>query len=208
MIFSLTACGTSTQHEETPTTSTEINNVQNEVADTTTPTEETINQDETVTEEPVNEFSVIDTFIAKYNAFAVNQISDITEMDIQGDDYRTEYRLNAFKTAIGKKGTITGGNIEIVNYGSWSNDTIRYYITTDTLDNAIDIYTTIIHILDSSITDEEIADSYSSLDSVSSANIYLGSSGYISGYINTNYANGGVSGYEIMIDCDKLNFMD
>lgn len=38
-------------------------------------------------------------------------------MDIQIDDYRTEFRLNIFKNALGKKGTITGGNIEIVNYG-------------------------------------------------------------------------------------------
>ncbi len=184
----------------------------NKVPDTTTDTTGNVTTEDTNTtagtEEPINEFAVVDTFIEKYNAVAVNQISDITEMDIQGDDYRTEFRLNAFKTAIGKKGVITGGNIDIVNYGTWSNDTIRVYVTTDTLDNAIDIYTTLIHILDGSITDEDIADSYSSLDSVSSANIYLGSSGYISGYINTNYANGGVSGYEIMIDCDKLNFMD
>lgn len=208
MVLSLTACGTTTPQENAPVTSTEANSIQNENVEATTPIEEPISEEELATEEPITEFDVVDTFINKYNIVAVNQISDITEMDIQGDDYRTEFRLNAFKTALGKKGTITGGRINIVNYGTWSNDTIRIYATTDTLDNAIDIYTTIIHILDNSITDEEIADSYSSLDSVSSTNIYLGSASYISGYINCKYANGGISGYEIMIDCSKLNFME
>ncbi len=188
--------------EETSST-TNDEQVENNTSDTINDntTEENI-------EEPVDEFAIIDTFIDKYNDVAVNTISDIVEMDIQGDDYRTEFRLNAFKSALGKKGSITGGRINIVNYGTWENDTIRFYVTTDNLDNAIDIYTTIIHILDSSITDEEIADSYSSLEHVSSANIYLGSAGYISGYINCTYANGGIGGYEIMIDCDKINFMN
>lgn len=52
--------------------------------------------------------SNIDKFIECYNLSCKNQITDIQDMDIQdmdiqGLDYRTEYRLNAFKNAVGKK---------------------------------------------------------------------------------------------------------
>lgn len=67
------------------------------------------------------------------------------------------------------------------------------------MDTAIDIYTQIIHILDSTITDDKIKDSYSSLEYTDIANIYLGSTGYISGYINGN---------EIMVNCEEINYME
>lgn len=164
--------------------------------------------EETTQQEEVNDYEVIDVFIEKYNSITDNKITNIREMDIQGDDYRTEFRLNAFKNAIGKKGKLVDGNINIVNYGVWSNDAVRIYVNAKSLDKVIKIYTRIIHILDDSISDEDIKDSYSSLDTVDSANIYLGSSGHISGYINVTYANGGVSGYEVMIDCDDINYVD
>ena len=190
MIFSLTAC--SSKEQEIPQNETNVT------------TNDEIEQDVTLSEgtsthEDVDEFTVIDTFIEKYNAITDDQITDVSEMDIQGDDYRTEFRLNAFKNALGKKGTITVGNIEIVNYGEGANDTVRFYVNTDSLDTAIDIYTQIIHTLDSTITDDEIKDSYSSLEYTDMANIYLGSTGYISGYINGN---------EIMVNCEEINYME
>lgn len=147
--------------------------------------------------------SIIDRFIALYGS---NNISDISNLDIRSIDYRTEYRLNSFKNAVGKKGIIDCGTIEIVNYGTFSSDSIRIYAVTDTLDSATTLCFNVIHILDASISDDEISAELAPLENVSSANIYLGSAGYISGYINTNYENGGVSGYEIMIDCSKINF--
>lgn len=156
--------------------------------------------------EVLNEHSVIDKFIELYNTSNTNPIYNLAEMDIQGDDYRTEFRLNAFENAVGQKGAINGGTVQIVNYGVWSNDTIRVYAATDTYENAIDLYTTIIHILDSTITDDEIADQYSGFSHTGSSTIYLGNAGFISGYIETSYANGGVDGYEIMIDCSKILF--
>lgn len=147
--------------------------------------------------------SIFDRFIDLYGR---DRITNIKKLDINGNDYRTEYRLDAFKRAIGQKGNIDCGTIEILNYGVWTNDSIRFYATVDTLENAKALCTDIIHILDSSISDEDISSEFSPLDTVSSANIYLGSTGYISGYIHTNYANGGVSGYDVMIDCSKINF--
>lgn len=156
--------------------------------------------------EPPNEYAVLDQFIELYNSIANYQISEIVDLDMQGDDYRTEYRLNAFKNAVGKKAVIPGGSIELLNYGVWSNDSIRIYAVSDALDAAIELCTNAIHILDASISDEEILKQFDSLEYVNSANIYLGDAGYISGYVNVFHSNGSIGGYEIMLDCTQLNF--
>lgn len=129
-------------------------------------------------------------FISLYNETATTPITDVTDMDIHGADYRTEFRLGAFKNAVGKKGVINGLPICIVNYGNFSNNSIRIYATASTDDSALDIYTTTIHILDSSITNEEMMEEFTA------ASIYL--DGCISGYVN---------GQDIMLDCTKINFV-
>ena len=86
--------------------------------------------------EPPNEYAVVDNFILKYNTVANFPISDITEMDIHGEDYRTEFRLGAYDNALGKKGIADNSTFEVVNYGGWNNDYLRVYIHTDTLENA------------------------------------------------------------------------
>lgn len=153
-------------------------------------------------------YSSLDIFIDNYNSTSDYPITDISELDIQGIDYRTEYRLNAFKNAVGYKGTVNENEIHIVNYGNFSNESIRLYMTADSIDKVIDVYEKSICILDDTIADNDIKDGYGSLDTTGSANFYLGKSGYISGYINCIYADGGISGYELMIDCSKLNFID
>ncbi len=157
-----------------------------------------------------NEYTAIDRFIEKYNALADSPISGLEQMDIQGEDYRVEYRLNAFENAVGKKGTVDGGSIEVVNYGvqngAQSNFIIRVYATINSYENAINFYKTVVGIFDDSIPEEEISKQYSALSETGSANIYLGTAGHISGYINETYANGGTAGYEIMIDCSDLNY--
>lgn len=48
-----------------------------------------------------NPYSIIDNFISKYNVASDNQITNISILDIRDSDYRVEYRLNAFKNAVG-----------------------------------------------------------------------------------------------------------
>lgn len=180
-----------------------------------------INYNETISSEPtesesipiseskeIDPYSSVDIFINNYNSISDYHITGINELDIQGIDYRTEYRLDAFKDAVGYKGTINENEIHIVNYGNFSNDSIRIYMIADSIDKVIDVYEKSICVLDDTISDIEIKDGYSSLDTTGSANFYLGKSNYISGYINCIYADGGINGYELMIDCSKLNFID
>ena len=138
-----------------------------------------------------DEFATIDQFINLYNGSASTPITDITDMDIHGSDYQTEFRLHAYDNAVGKKGTIAGSPISIVNYGNFSNDCIRIYVTAASDDIALEIYTTTIHIFDSTITDEDI------MKELDSASIYLGENGCIVGY---------VQGRDIMLDCTKIKF--
>lgn len=151
-----------------------------------------------------NKFGIVNKFIALYNNSSNNiSIDNISKMDIHGKDYRTEFRLGAFDNAVGKKGTINDESIYIINYGNSSNDSIRIYAVAKSVDDAIDIYTTTIHILDGSITEQEIKSKYdtSNFDSI---NINFDENTNINGYIERTYSDGKISGYDIMIDCTDL----
>lgn len=172
-------------------------------AETQAPTSETLITTETTattdtldTEESTQEGSAVDRFIEIYNDSYDDKITDISDLDIQGDDYRTEYRLGAFKKAVGKKGILDQNEIEIITYG-YSNSAIRFYMTTDSMDDATKICRNIIHLLDNSISDDEITEEFDSLDTTKYASLYLGDTGYIGGYIDN---------FTFMIDCSKIKF--
>ena len=149
--------------------------------------------------ERVDEYAVIDRFIEILSTEADASILEVVKMDIHGDDYKVEFRLNAFENAVGKKGTTGSATIEIINYGVWDNDSIRVYATFPSHDDAVAFAKTVIPIYDASITDEEITEN---LDR--STSIVLGLGGYITGYIN----NTNSGDCDLMIDCTKLNFME
>ena len=150
-----------------------------------------------------NEYASVERFIGIYNSDSANPASDITEMDIQGEDYRTEFRLQAFDNAVGVKGTIAGGTIEVVNYGVWDNDSIRVYAYVESRDAAVALVYDLIHILDKTVSDDDIAN-----DLEYSSSILLGSKSQITGYIEDDYADGKVAGYDVMIDCSSIGFME
>ena len=154
--------------------------------------------------EPVNEYAIIDRFIALYNETAAIPLADVVPMDIHGEDYRTEFRLQAFNNAIGKKASLSGDSLQIVNYGVWSNDSIRFYGYFASYDDAVQFVYDLVHILDNSISDENITAEFSGFEYTSSVNIYLGDAGYISGYLHTSYSDGKVGGYDVFIDCTDL----
>ena len=103
---------------------------------------------------------------------------------------------NCGQISINALGMLDQNEIEIVMYG-YSNDKIRFYMTTDSMDDAIQICTNIIHLLDDSISDDEIAEEFDSLDTTKYTSLYLGDTGYIGGYIDN---------CTFMIDCSKIKF--
>lgn len=155
------------------------------------------------TEDP---YIKIDEFINLYSS-SFAQITDISEMDIHGDDYRTEFRLNAFKNAVGKKCSVGSSYVEIVSYSTITKDSIRFYVYSDSIDSITELFTSIIHILDSTISDDEINEICDSLKD-NDQNILLGKGNYMTGYIISNYNDGVIGGYEMMIDCSKINYLE
>ncbi len=163
-------------------------------------------------EETKDKYYIIDTFISKYNENSSRKISNSIEIDIQDKEsgyYRTEYRLNAFNGALAKQSTIGNYTMDIVNYRV-SNDyptessDLRIYITVDTYEDMQIILESILKVMDSNITSEDINDIYDTLEVVSSKSLVLGQSDEITGYINKNNSNK----YEIMIDTSKIYFLN
>ena len=147
-----------------------------------------------VTQQATEPVDIVGLFIDRYNSTAAVQIADVSELDVQGDDYRVEYRLQAFDDAVGQKGTIGNGTIEIINY----RDSIRVYATADTEETAIGIISVVIGIIDETITAEDVSESLSR-----SNNIVLGKGGSITGYLNKTNSGG----YEIMVDGSAAGLM-
>lgn len=175
---------------------------------TKSPNETTMQTDPTkqptvvpTTAHAVSPKSILTDFIDQYNSVSQLPVDGITAMDIQGDDYRTEFRLNAFEDAVGQKGTFSGGTMQVVIYGTWELDQIRIYAYADTYEAAAEVAGAVIGILGPELSPDEIAKVLEE-----PGNISLGDRYYITGYINADYANGGIAGYEIMIDASKILF--
>ncbi len=151
-------------------------------------------------------YAAVDDFIALYNSTSADLITEISTMDIRGVDYRTEFRLNAFNNATGKKGALMSGTVQVVNYGVYERNEFRIYASFDTLDEAITLYRNTITVCGGNVPDQ-LADSIKqTITSVSSMN--LGGYASLTGTIHTRHSNGGVSGYDIMLDGNVSAFAE
>lgn len=144
--------------------------------------------------------SAVDTFYSLYNASAKYGVSELAEMDIQGDDYRHEFRLSAFSSADGKKGTVDGGVFEAVNYGNMGKTQFRIYATVDSKETAVQIVYDVIHIFDSSISDAKIR------SEVEKDDIRFVFGSQIQGYVLRTATTDPISGYKVFVDCSNINF--
>ena len=99
----------------------------------------------------------ISAFIEQYNNIADVPITNPIEIDIHASEYyRTEFRLNAFKNAVAKRGSIGESTIDIINYGNLANDKIRLYLSTDDEEFAIQVFKNAVGVFDPSATNEEM----------------------------------------------------
>lgn len=145
----------------------------------------------------------IDSFVEEFNNISNNKITiteNVKSLSESSVEYRTEYRLNAYKDAIAETGTIANKTIDIIDYSSntvGNQKNLRIYTSADKSEDMLNILKTSIKILDSSITEDEINSVADYIYEYGSKSFYLGNS--ISGYIS-----GGKDGpYEIMINFSK-----
>ena len=200
LIFSFISCNDTLSDSEI--SNTDIDSEQENII--TSEPENITSEPTPEAEESINPYEPIDKFIELYNSSADNQIKVISELDIHGKDSRLEYRTKAFDNAVGYEVSIKDISLDIVTYGNFKNDNIRIYTYAPTLESAIEIFTSAIHILDSTITDEELQREYDFLDSYDARIV----SSDINAYINRDFGGGGVQRYEIMINCDSFSYME
>ncbi len=122
---------------------------------------------ETEKQEPekLEGYALIDKFITEYNKKCSTPITNAENMDISKDsgNYRTEYRLAAFKNAEAKKATIGDATIDIVSYGSYSNDTLRIYVLTDSEDFAVEVFTNVAKIMYPDVSESKLSNAITEL---------------------------------------------
>ena len=134
---------------------------------------ESENKEEETVENNKGEYYVIDTFIEKYNAIANTPMTDATAIDIYdkaGGYYRTEYRtLNG---ALAKICNVGDATIEIVSTDElFTGSNIRIYLTTDSIDLAEEVFTSIVKIVYPTITEEQLNEGIEDLHSDSSSSL-------------------------------------
>lgn len=147
-------------------------------------------------EKQTDKYEIVNRFIELCNNKYNIPISDIGEMDIQGTDYKTEFRLQAYDGAVGKKGYIDGYKIEMVNYGVWNNDSFRIYLEADSFENATTMFKQLIKVFDNSITDTEIDEKLNS-SSLKSINFNFNEKNYLTSYIEDK---------NVFIDTTEIKF--
>lgn len=152
LIFSINGCSNNTNSTE------ELINKTNFQETSTIP--EAIS--ETTSETSVD---YINNFISKYNETTKAKISNLTSFeptDKNDEHYKTEFRLGAFDGSIGMSGKIKNSDIDIINYGShggyFSNDKLRIYVTSNSLDELFSIFKNASKTMDDSITTKDLQD--------------------------------------------------
>ena len=145
----------------------------------------------------------LEDFVSKFNELSDTPITERESFDPTNREsgyYRHEYRLNAWEGSVGEVGKIGGLIVEITNYGSYGgfydeNDSLRVYLTTNTIDEMASKIPALIKALDSSITESEIQEVLNGIKetSFSQETFYIGD-------IDTILFLKQSNSYELMLD--------
>lgn len=108
--------------------------------------------------EEKTDYALIDNFIDTFNINAVTPITDAEEIDIASgsEHYRTEYRLTPFRNAVAKQAKIGDATVDIIAYGSFSNDSLRVYVSTESEDFAVEVFTNVAKMMYPDVTSNDL----------------------------------------------------
>lgn len=135
------------------------NNTDSTIADNNTNDQSQDVTSETDSEvEEKTDYALIDNFIDTFNINAVTPITDAEEIDIASgsEHYRTEYRLTPFRNAVAKQAKIGDATVDIIAYGSFSNDSLRVYVSTESEDFAVEVFTNIAKMMYPDVTSNDL----------------------------------------------------
>lgn len=151
MTFSLVACGEGSDNQVFQEESKQEEQVVGGQEQST---------EQSSTDEPIVEQSMVDAFIEEYNATAPTPIIDAVEINVtdkESGHYRTEFRLGAFQDSIAKTGKLGDIAIDIINCG-WQKDELRIYADNITPEQAVEIIKYAAPIMDPDVPSDELQD--------------------------------------------------
>ena len=135
----------------------------------------------------------IDTIVAQYNAQASEKlvfVETFTPSDKQSEHYRTEFRLTAFKDAVGKSYLLGNKVVDIVAYGT---TTCRVYTNDVSFNQAIALIRGFSPIMDKTLTANDLQKAIDEITSKKFAN------GYYFGKLGLTFSGYDAKGYELML---------
>lgn len=138
-----------------------------------------------------NTENLINIFVDDFNMKSSNKIIDLKDFDVNDKNsgyYRTEFRLAAFENAIGKVGSISGNAVVFVNYSSKNFQTknFRIYATVNDKTLIKEILKYSVEILDKSVSNQDIENIFTYIDTGNFKNFVLGENDSITGYIDNS----------------------
>ena len=195
MVFSLAACGGDNGNPvaggNTDLTSTQGDHTTNNSSDNTKNETESIDA-------ILNNY--VGDVVNKYNAQKTEQlifVEDFTPSDKNSDHYRTEFRLTAFKDAVGKSYLLGDKVVDVVASQTYSGKTFCRVYTNDTsLNQVVALLQGLSPILDKELTADELQKAINEVSAKKTAN------GYYFGDLGITLFGSDTKGYELMLKTD------
>ena len=169
LLFALAGCGTVDQTEQTVIPN-EISAEENARADNTYNSSTQTSTEEDRVDSVQSE---IDQFITDINASGVVELmfsEDFTPSDKESSHYRTEFRLNAYREALGKSYKYGDATVDIIL--SSDGTILRIYMDGASLEQCEDIVRYASSLLDQTVTDSDIQETIEYIDQNKTANGY------------------------------------
>ncbi len=155
---------------------------------------------ENSTPEPATQEGAIDSLVEEFNSSSDNKLvfaEDFVVSNKESGHYRTEFRLGAYKDAVGKSYNYSDKTVDIVATKSYSGRIdIRVYSDGITLDQCIDLIKYASPLLDPAISDEKVIEAVDYVKERKEAN------GYYYGELGLLVLGNDTKGYELMIKTD------
>ena len=139
--------------------------------------------------------------VEEFNESTDNKLffaEDFVVSSKESGHYRTEFRLGAYKDAVGKSYNFSDKTVDIVATKSYSGKiNIRVYSDGITLDQCIELIKYISPLLDTAIPDETVIETIDYVKEQKKAN------GYYYGELGLLVLGNDTKGYELMIKTDR-----
>lgn len=150
--------------------------------------------------EAVEETSVEDSIVSFINEFNDNSnntlelVEDFVPSDKSSSHYRTEFRLGAYKNALGKSYSYSNAIVDFVARKDYSgNVVIRIYMDNATLEQCVEMVRIGSPIMDATITEKEIQETVDYITENKEAN------GYYYADLGLGLLGNDTKGYELML---------